>query len=140
MIALDSSIMVAALVSWHENHQAAARAVERALSSKEGVIIPSHAMVESYAVLTRLPAPHRLAPATALALLRENFGSTRLAALNARSVWPVLEQLAALSLGGGITYDAIILDAAADGGATSLLTLNERDYERLDGKIRVVTP
>jgi predicted nucleic acid-binding protein len=138
MIALDTSIVVAALVSWHEHHQSAARAVERAMASKEGVLVPTHAVVEAYAVLTRLPAPHRLAPATALQLLRENFGATRLASFNARSLWPVLEQLAATSLGGGITFDAVILDAAADGGATSLLTLNERDYERLESKIRIV--
>ncbi len=103
-------------------------------------MVPAHAMIESYAVLTRLPAPHRLAPATALELLRENFGPARLGSFNVRSVWPLLQQLASSGLGGGITYDALILDAAAEGGATSLLTLNARDYERLDSKIRILTP
>lgn len=135
MIALDSSVIVAALLSWHERHAAAARALERALGS--GVLVPAHALVESYAVMTRLPAPHRLAPADALQLLRENFGEVRIAAHGARSVFPLLTQLAGISLGGGIVYDAVILDTAADAGATSLLTLNARDYERLPERIRI---
>jgi predicted nucleic acid-binding protein len=138
MIAVDSSVIVAALLAWHEKHQPAVRALERALGSRYGVVIPSHVLVESYAVMTRLPAPHRLAPSDALHLLRDNFASVRLATFNARSVWPALQRLAAAALGGGITYDAIILDAAADAGATELLTLNERDYLRLEPALRIV--
>ena len=137
MIALDSSVIVAALLSWHDRHEAAARAVERALSSKEGVLIPAHAVIESFAVLTRLPAPHRLLPAVAMELLRQNFASARLAALPARNVWPLVERLAFLGSGGGIAYDAVILDSASEAGATSLLTLNERDYDRLDSQMRI---
>lgn len=140
MIALDSSVIVAALLSWHDRHEAAARAVERALSSKEGVLIPAHALVESFAVLTRLPAPHRLLPAVALELLRENFATVRIAALPARNVWPLVDRLALLGLGGGIAYDAVILDSASEAGATSLLTLNERDYDRLDSRMRISAP
>jgi len=140
MIALDSSVIVAALLSWHNRHEAAARAVERALSSKEGVLIPAHAVIEAFAVLTRLPAPHRLHPAVALELLRENFASVRLATLPARNVWPLVERLSLLGLGGGIAYDAVILDSASEAGATSLLTLNERDYDRLDSGMRISAP
>ncbi len=138
MNALDSSIIVAALLSWHDKHDAAARAVERALGSKGGMVIPSQALFESYAVMTRLPAPFRLAPADALKLLVENFAATRLLTLKAQSVWPLLRRLATSELGGGLTYDAIILEAAVDGGATQLLTLNERDYERLEARLRIV--
>lgn len=137
MIALDTSVIVAGLLSWHERHAAAARALERALGSSAGVLIPAQALIESYAVMTRLPAPHRLAPADALHLLRENFGDVRVAAHGARSVFPLLTQLAGASLGGGIVYDAVILDTAADAGADSLLTLDARDYERLPERIRI---
>jgi hypothetical protein len=94
--------------------------------------------MESYSVLTRLPPPHRIAPADALLLLRENFKEVRLAAHGTRSVFPLLTQLADAGLGGGIVYDAVILDAAADAGATSLLTLNPRDYERLPDRLRII--
>jgi predicted nucleic acid-binding protein len=139
MIALDSSVIVAALLSWHEKHRPAASAVERALASKEGIVIPSHALVESYAVMTRLPPPHRLAPADALALLRENFAATRLASITGRAFWPVINRLAAAGLGGGITYDALILESATDAGASALLTLNKRDYDRLDPRLEIVS-
>jgi len=138
MIALDSSVIVAALLAWHEKHLPAARALEHALGSKNGVVIPSHALIESYAVMTRLPAPHRLAPADALQLLRDNFATMRLATFNSRSVWPVLQRLAAKDLAGGITYDAVILEAASEAGATELLTLNERDSMRLETPLRIL--
>ena len=134
MKAVDTSVIVAAVAAWHQKHEDAARA----LGSAEELVIPSHVLIESYAVLTRLPAPHRLSPSDALALLQKNFSTARLATFNARSVWPVLRQLADADLGGGITYDAIILDSAADAGATSLLTLNARDYERLPRRLKIV--
>lgn len=139
MIAIDSSVIVAALLSWHESHARAADALDRALGAKEGVIIPAHALVESYSVLTRLPAPHRLSAADTHMLLRDNFGRVRLASQPAPAVFPMLAELAAASLGGGIVYDAVILDAAARAGAKSLLTLNARDYERLPEQLRIVT-
>ena len=138
MIAVDSSVIVAALLTWHEHHPAAARALDRALGSDAGVVIPLHALVESYAVMTRLPAPHRLSPRDAAALLRANFAEVRIATQSARGIFTLLDGLATSSLGGGIVYDAIILDAAADAGATSLLTLNARDYERLPERIAIL--
>ena len=134
MIAFDSSVIIAALLSWHEQHAVAARALEDALGAKRGVVVPQHALFESYAVMTRLPPPHRLAPLSALSLLKDNFGHLQ----RSRSAWPILERLASEGLGGGITYDAVILDAAVEAGATELLTLNERDYERLSPKIRIM--
>ncbi|SRR5712691_3111071 len=138
MIALDSSVIVAALLSWHESHPAASRAVERAMAAS--VVIPAHALFESYAVITRLPAPYRLAPSDALTLLRGNFAKTRIAAIHSRNVWPLLEEIASDGLGGGVTYDAIIYKTAAEAGATELLTLNERDYERFAARVAIRTP
>jgi predicted nucleic acid-binding protein len=140
MIALDSSVIIAALLAWHQEHEAAAAAVEKALASKDGAVIPAHALLESYAVMTRLPAPHRIAPHDALTLLRDNFRGTKLAALPTKAVWPLLDQLKTAGFGGGITYDAVILAAAHDGGATTLLTLNDRDYARLDPRITIARP
>ena len=137
MIAVDSSVIVAALLRRHENHEAAARALDRALGSADGVVIPAHALIESFSVLTRLPAGYRLAPADALDLLRKNFGSVPLTALPARRVWSVLDHLVDQNLGGGVAYDAVILEAAIDGGAKSLLTSNPRDYEKLRPRLSI---
>ena len=140
MTALDSSVIIAALLAWHESHAAAAAAVTRALGSDQGVLVPAHALLESYAVLTRLPPPHRLSPAAALTLLQENFKEVRLAPFSVREVWPLLRRLSLQELGGGITYDALIVESAKEARATSLLTLNPRDFERLDSGIDVISP
>ena len=56
MIAIDSSVAIAAFGEWHELNDAAAKLVE------EGAAIPAHALLETYSVLTGFPPPHR-APA-----------------------------------------------------------------------------
>jgi predicted nucleic acid-binding protein len=138
LIAIDSSVIVAAFAASHTAKDRAIKALDRALKDRDAVVIPSHALIESFAVLTRLPAPHRLAAADALALLKDNFESVRIVTLNSRSVWPVLQKLTTLGFAGGMTYDAMILEASADAGATELLTLNTRDYDRLEPRLHVV--
>jgi len=54
--AVDSSVVIAALASWHE-HRAIAR---KAMTDRPRLI--AHAAVESHSVLTRLPPPHRASP------------------------------------------------------------------------------
>lgn len=58
--------MVAAVCTWHEHHDRAAREIEQRLRRGEKMLVAGPALVESYAVLTRLPPPHRLSPVDAL--------------------------------------------------------------------------
>ena len=139
MIALDSSVLIASVLTWHDEHAAAAAAVARALTSRAGVVIPAHALFEAYSVMTRMPDAYRVSPRDAEAFLRENFSMARIASFPSRSVWPLLARLAGEELGGSITYDAAILAAAQDAGATALLTLNPRDFERLSPRIEIIT-
>lgn len=129
--AADTSVIVAALLTWHEHHSPARRALESAM--EEGpLVLPVATLVESYAVLTRLPAPHRLSPRDAHALLRDNFaGAARVEGLDGDECWAMLASLAAQSIAGGRTYDAQILAAAVKGGAGVLLTLNAADFTTL---------
>jgi predicted nucleic acid-binding protein len=60
--AVDTSCIVAAVCSWHEHHAAAAAAIEARYEAGDRLAVAAHGLVEAYAVLTRLPAPHRLAP------------------------------------------------------------------------------
>src|SRR6184192_3362205 len=59
---LDTSCLVAAVCSWHMHHEATAAEISRRLSRGEEPVMAAPALVEAYAVLTRLPAPHRLLP------------------------------------------------------------------------------
>jgi predicted nucleic acid-binding protein len=60
MKAVDTSVIVAAFASWHESHALARRALDQQPS------LIAHCALETYSVLTRLPAPHR-APADLVA-------------------------------------------------------------------------
>ena len=133
--------MVAAVCSWHERHAVVAAEIERQLAARGRLAIPAHALVESYAVLTRLPAPHRLAPADAWALLSANFVEpAKIVALEGPVHAVLLARLAAVGTGGGRTYDALIAEPTATAGAEVLLTLNPRHFEPPAGDLTVVEP
>src|SRR5262245_39250429 len=101
--------MIAAVCEWHEGHAAALNEIERRLDEGERMAVPAHALAETYAVLTRLPAPHRLAPADAWHLIDENFAkSTMVVALPAKTYTAVMRKAVAQSVAGGRIYDALI--------------------------------
>ena len=130
-IAVDTSVIVASLLTWHEHHEAARRSLAEALHDAR-LVIPAPALVESYAVMTRLPAPHRLRARDAYALLADNFAaSARVESLTGGEIWSMLATLASGSIGGGRTYDAQILAAALKSRAVALLTLDLEDFTAL---------
>jgi predicted nucleic acid-binding protein len=140
MIAIDSNVIVAALAPWHERHEAAAAAVEKALSSRAGVVIPAHALLEAYSVLTRLPEPYRARGLDVADALQRTFSSATIAGFPVKGVWEMLADLASNDIAGGSVYDAAILRTAESAGATSLLTFNARDFERFSSQVRVRVP
>ena len=140
LVAADSSVIVAALVSWHERHKPAAAAVETALARKS-LIIPAPALVDAYSILTRLPAQHRLAHADAYHLLRSSFGAARLAGLATRDTWSLLRRWSVAPIGGSDVYDVQVVEAARAAGAKTLLTFRRREIEKLGvSGIEVVEP
>ena len=118
MRTVDSSIVVAALIDWHPQHDSAARILSRKPR------IASHALVESYSVLTRLPAPHRLAPGLVGELLSHAFEEAPLV-LDALEHRKFLSDVAEAGLAGGAVYDALIARTAVRHHA-SLVTADER--------------
>ena len=54
MIAVDTSIAIAALSPWHDRHADAAD------TCRDGAAIPTHAPLKAYATLTRMPEPLRI--------------------------------------------------------------------------------
>jgi len=134
--------MVAAVCGWHEHHVAAADEFNRRLGFKEPMIVAAPALVEAYAVLTRLPPPHRLSAADALAVLDANFmHAGRLVALDAASYRSLLRDAPKGGIGGGRTYDAVIARCAVKAKASTLLTFNERHFRALaPAGIDIVVP
>lgn len=140
--ALDTSVIVAGLLSWHEHHEAASAELSELLESQADVVLPVHALVEAYAVMTRLPPPHRLSARDAFEILDGSFRSRAiLIGLDGEDGWDLIGSLARRSVTGGTSYDGLILACARKGGAQRILTFNRAHFERVDtGGLEIVVP
>lgn len=101
MSAADSSVTIAALLHDHPAHDAAADA----LAACKTTI--AHVAIETFSVLTRLPAPNRAEPSIAVTALRERLASTYVT-LDADSYQQAPSRLAAAGVADGSTYDGLI--------------------------------
>ena len=118
MIAVDTSVVVAAFATWHEFHQVASRAL------RPGTRLIAQCAVETYSVLTRLPPPHRAPADVVMQFLAERFPETYLV-LDSGQLKTILKRLPGLGVTGGAAYDAVIGATAAHAGAT-LLSFDRR--------------
>jgi predicted nucleic acid-binding protein len=137
----DSSCLIACVCAWHEQHEAAVDALESRRGAGQVLVLAGHALAETYAVLTRLPAPHRLAPADAGAVIQQSFASgTKVVALPGPAYAAIVRRLAREGLSGGRIYDAIIAESARRGRAGTLLTFNPRHFEPPPAGMTIVVP
>ena len=126
----DTSVMVAAMCAWHEHHDSATGALESRLARGEDMVVAAPTLVETYAVLTRLPAPHRLSPADSIRLLEANFmHGAPLVTLDAKGYGALLRKAPESGVFGGRVYDAVIAACAVRAGVSALLTLNAKDFD-----------
>ena len=125
--------MVAALSAWHEQHEAAAEALD-GLSA-----LPAHVLLEAYSVLTRLPGGLAVPAHTAASVLTRRFGKTPLS-LPRAGRGALLSKLAGAGVFGGASYDGLVaLEATAH--ELTLLTLDERaqdTYRRVGAPFQVI--
>jgi predicted nucleic acid-binding protein len=136
----DTSCLVAAVCSWHEHHEATAEELARRTRQREEMVLAAPALIETYAVLTRLPPPYRLRPADALGVMEGNWSRVEVAALAATETWPLLRGRPDPGIAGGSTYDAVIAACARKAGVDVILTWNVDDFERVSGGIEVKPP
>lgn len=118
MRAVDTSVVVAALLSDHAQHSLALSALASAPA------IPAHVALESYSVLTRLPLPGRVPPASAARMLSRAFAG-RLVALSGDEQEALLADLPRIGIVGGAVYDALVAATARRHGLT-LCSLDRR--------------
>jgi predicted nucleic acid-binding protein len=105
------------------------------------MIVAAPALVEAYAVMTRLPPPHRLSPQTTLTLLENNFIKlATVIALTVESYQTLLLCAPKNNVAGGRTYDAVIGACAEQGRASTVLTFNAGDFTSLGQDFDVVVP
>ena len=125
MTAADTSLVVAAFASWHERHAAARRTLNG------GLRLVEHCPLETYSVLTRLPAPHRASGEVVREFLKTRFPLPFLR-LSAGAYREFLSALPDRAMSGGAVYDALVAATAAHHGA-QLVSCDRRAavvYER----------
>jgi predicted nucleic acid-binding protein len=128
---LDTSVLVAACVAAHPEHNRSVSWLEDAKSGRIDVSVAAHSLAEMYAVLTRLPVKPRISPAMARRLVRENAERpATVIALSVRDYAVVLQRISDRGLAGALVYDALIVYAAEKAGADRLLTLNVEHFRR----------
>jgi predicted nucleic acid-binding protein len=131
---VDSSVAVALVLADHPGHATVFDALGRRRLGLAG-----HAAFETYSVLTRLPAPARRTPASAMRLIEVNFPLSRF--LPPESAAELLSSLATAGLAGGSVHDALVGYAAKVHGLV-LATRDERaqgTYRALDVAFEVIS-
>ena len=133
MTVFDTSAVVAAFASWHEQHEAA----REALRGGGGIV--AQCAMETYSVLTRLPAPHRAAAPLVRDFLAAQFPNAYLQ-LDVAGQRELLARLPDLGITGGAVYDALIAATCTATGAT-LVSCDRRalpTYERCSATVRLL--
>jgi predicted nucleic acid-binding protein len=118
MMVVDTSVVVAAFASWHEQHQAARNVLDA------GARLIDHCALESYSVLTRLPPPHRSPAPVVRDFLRARFPPPYLR-LDARRYQEFVLGLVDKGITGGAVYDALVA-ATASASKVELVTCDRR--------------
>lgn len=133
MTVVDTSVVVAAFASWHELHESA----DRALAA--GPRLVAHCAIETYSVLTRLPAPHRAPGPVVREFLAQRFLEPYVA-LSAAGHSSLVGRLVELGVSGGAAYDALVAATAVAADAT-LISCDRRaalTYERVGVDYRLL--
>ena len=139
-VGVDTSVIVAAVHANHPVHAVAAHWLDGAFVSHE-VVVAHHSIMESYAVLTRLPAEYRLSPSEAETVLRGTLQeNATIAPFSSESSWAALHSLAEAPAAGGATYDAFIIHLLSQAGVDVIVTYNVADFARLTRTVRVAEP
>jgi predicted nucleic acid-binding protein len=142
-ILLDTSILVAAIVEDHPDHEKGMHWCRRVADGTDKGFVSAHSLAELYAILTTLPVQPRISPQAAHYLIQKNvLEKFDVVVLSGRDYVEVLEMLAGIGVTGGATYDALILRTALNAEVDMVVTLNEKDFRRVypDLADKIVAP
>ena len=135
----DTNVLIAAYCPWHDHHEPSRREIDRLRAGKADLVVAAHSLIEMYSVLTRIPQ-WRMSPEDALTLIRSNLEGVQTIQLAADEVWDTLDRAQHLGIRGGRIHDVLIARCALRGGATTLLTWNDRHFSSFASQIRVLRP
>ena len=131
-ILFDTSLIIAALVESHPMHVRAFPWLKKAKAKDFELVVASHTIAETYAVLSTLPIKPRISPSVAWRLINENIVSvSKIVSLTPAEYSFTIKQISELGLAGGITYDALIAKVAQKSKVERMLTLNLERFTRV---------
>ena len=142
-ILFDTSLIIAALVESHPMHVRAFPWLKKAKAKDFELVVASHTIAETYAVLSTLPIKPRISPSVAWRLINENIVSiSKIVSLTPTEYSFTIKQISELGLVGGITYDALIAKVAQKSKVKRMLTLNLEHFTRVwpDGEKIISLP
>ena len=123
--ALDSSVLIAALVGTAQHHEACRRLL---LSERHSVF--THAYTEAFSTLTGGRLGFRISPRDASSLLRDQLASRLKAiSLTEKAMLTSYSEAESRGIRGGAIYDYLHLVAAKKAGAEQMITLNLTDFQ-----------
>lgn len=135
MIVLDTSVLVAALISSHKFHGPSVRLFQSAINGHSKGSLCVHSLAELYSSLTNYPSDPRLSPAAAESLIAENiFPNLQVIELSQADYRLAVKRVREKGLRGGAVYDSLILQAAIKRKAEVLYTWNIADFFRFSEK------
>lgn len=139
-IGIDSSVIVAAVHANHPHHALATNWLVQSLKDHH-LVVCHHSILESYAVLTRLPGELRVTPSEARDLLTATVqANMSVAGFQADSIWTMIESLAMSSVVGGHSYDAFIIEVLHSCAVEAVATFNPAHFSNLADDLQVIDP
>ncbi len=130
-VALDTSVLIAALWAQHPAHGRAAPWLLDAGSDEHERTVCAHALAETWSVLTRMPVSPRIPVSSAAAAVDRIAAAVCVESVDAPLQRAAIQRCVERGLAGGVLHDALQLLAAERAGVDALVTLNARDFERL---------
>jgi len=141
-LALDTSVLVAAVVEPHPFHARALRWIEAVAAGRAKAECSWHAAAETWSVLTRLPLEPPISPALAEVAVDRLLQKVEAVEVDRETYRAALRRCSERGLRSGALFDALHLLSAERRGVDAFVTFNRSDFERLlaEGSPRLVVP
>lgn len=128
--ALDTSVLVPALLAGHPFHPIARPWLAAATQRRIAAHVALHAAAETWSVLTRVALPERVPPAVARSVLARVLDAVECGAPDRMIYDRAVELCIEAGLRSGAIFDALHLASAEAAHCDVMLTLNPRDFDR----------
>ncbi len=141
-LALDTSVLVAALVEPHPFHARAIRWLEEMTTGRASGECTWHAVAEAWSVLTRIPVEPSISPALGWIAVQRLLEHVEAVPTSGEVYRRAIGRCAEVGLRSGTVFDALHLVSAESREVQAFVTFNPADFERLrvDGSPPVVVP